>query len=219
MKKINVSSGNYNDEVCLRPEQKQNTRKKIFEVAKESLTLLDEDGRLCVPVVELCGERAPLYAMIIEEKLIGKGGFYVGVDAYGYIIDECREIYHDSSSEWINSNLGLAISKKSQKDNENVSRAQILVFDSHDGIHKKNFHKGDLPRCIKFAKRQQEKFGEFLLVLNICNSRYSKDNDRDIDRYCKFLTEEVGRKVGKDDFLLYRSKKEEMMWIAISFGF
>lgn len=212
--KTNISPGNYTEEACLHPEEKIKTRNLIFNFAERSATLLDSDGRLSVPIIELCGKKAPLYDMIKKSNKIGVGGFYIGVDIHRDIVEECKSIFSDSTSLWINSRMGevLLLEKILQ-----VKGCQILILDSHYGVHRKNYHKGDIIDCIAFAKKQKERLGEFLLVINICNSRYSKDSD--IERYCNFLSKEVGRAITKEDFIFYKSKKEYMMWVAISFGF
>jgi hypothetical protein len=212
--KTKIKPGDYTKEACFFPEEKERTRDLVLEFSKRSTTLLDSNNRFSVVIIDLCGKRAPFYSMIKENGKIGSGGFYIGVDLDVKIVKECKSLFCDNTSLFLNSKLGMLLCRE---DIPEVQSCQILILDSHYGTNKKNFYSGDIINSIDFAKKQKDKLGEFLLVVNLCHGRFSKESD--IERYCKFLTEEVGRKITKDDFIFYRSKKEMMMWIAISFGF
>lgn len=212
--KHKIKPGDYTNKACLFPEEKDRTRNLVFEFAERSTTLMDSDNKIAVPIIDLCGRGAPTYDMIKNKNIMGPKFFYVGVDLDANIIEECRSMFQDSTSIFLNSKIGDVLWAE---EFDEVRRCQILILDSHYGTNKKNYYRGDIIDCIDFAKKQKEMLGEFLLVINICHGRFS--TSKHLKKYCEFLTKEVGREITESDFIFYKSKVEQMMWIAISFGF
>lgn len=209
-----IKPGDYTEDSCLFPEEKDRTRNLVFEFAKRSATILDSDDRFAVPIIDLCGRGAPTYKIIKERNMMGSGFFYIGVDLDKNIIEDCKCTFHDINSLFLESDIGSVLYRK---DIYGVKKCQVLMLDSHYGTNRKNYYNSDIFECIRFAKKQKEELGEFLLVINVCHGRFSKS--KDAKRYCEFLTKEVGREITEDNFIFYKSKIEQMMWIAISFGF
>lgn len=213
-----MTFGNYTHQSCLHPGAKQETRELPLDIIKQSSFLFDEETEtLRCGWAELCGYKAPTFEMLISKKILQNdhtSGFFVGIDIEKKIIEDCKKTY--TSGHWICTKMKeFLLSKKYQQISEKIG---VLVFDSHDGMNRNSFKNSEIKDCIQFAKKQYQALGEFLLIINIVgNKRFITDNDK--QNYTDFLSKEIGFTISPHLLKKYKSKKTDMYWLAIRFGF
>jgi len=193
---------------------KMETRKRALETVRSCSPILwsRKDQALHHDWMELAGVHAPTCQFLLDENALGSKAKFIGVDLEESIIDGCRTHYGDDvPAEWVHGSLTSLL-----RDMEAFQGVGVLVYDSEHAVRGRGTIEAVLPVLSRFAFRQEEKLGEFMLVINVAQRWV--DNERDVARYRKMLGDTFGV-YAKIDLHRYVSKKMPMLWTAIRLGF
>lgn len=193
---------------------KQATRVMALEIAKLSDRLWSRKHQhLRHSWMELAGERAPSFHALLKENALGPEARFIGVDDKESVIRGCQEYYKDhSNAEWYCGSLAPAI-----RPLQAFPDVGVLVFDSEYSAKGKPI-RNDVKVLARFAQRQYEALGGFLLVINVvANPRDVQEED--IQAYLRMLSRETGVEVSREAPHTYVSSQVPMVWTALRFGF
>lgn len=153
-------------------DAKHRQRVKNLEQAKQSSNLWSQHHQaLRLDWLELAGEGAPTCRYLDNTGALQRGARFIGVDTEAGIVGRCRDQYGTSSALWHASDL-LSLVRGSHPD---LDRVGVLNYDSFDAPG------APLSRAVRildcFAQRQLERFGSFLLILNVtCKHAQTAEN-------------------------------------------
>ena len=211
-----MTYGDYTDDACKTPEAKQATRLRVLDLVRDHSCNLWSPSKnaLRYDWLELAGHRAPMLDTLLSAGALKGRSRFIGVDTDPDTIRGCQDHYGpDTPAVWVNSPM-----KSVLRLNKHAGLrwgVGVLVYDSHDAIHSQKLARNLRP-LFDFAKGQQERLGEFLLVLNVtADSRRTTRAHR--KRYADLLSDQVGYPVTVDHS--YKSKVTPMIWTALRYGF
>lgn len=140
--------------------------------------------------LELSGTGAPTAAELFKHKLIQAPQRFIGWDLNGEVVAGCENTYADDIRE------GRAVFRAGNlndnlegKEHEDVG---VLVWDATETADT-NFQNHVFPGLAQFARRQRERLGGFLLVLQFSYPGFDPDA---VYGWLKSLGVELGRHFG-----------------------
>lgn len=192
-------------------EAKQETRERALDIVRRSSKLWARKSEsLRYDWMELAGKEAPTLQMLLDEDVLKEARF-IGVDRSQKVLEGCREHYGPSApAQWVKGSLKTLL-----RDSASFSNVGVLVYDSFRAV-KGDPIGGDLSVLSHFVRRQEKKIGEFVLVINVTQSRSS---EKDIEDYRRLLADSFEMNLEDIDLHQYRSKRTPMLWTAIRLGF
>ena len=193
-------------------DAKESTRRMALEHAQESPILCSRTtGKLRFGWLELAGKGAPTLDLLLREGAITPDGpIFHGVDLDTEVVAGCEVLYADAPTEFRQGRLETLLLQ------EDLFRdVGVLVFDSEYVVRRKNLE-ALLGPVAAFARRQQARLGDFLLVVNICPGRSSAE---DFESYRETLSRLLGIDLQAGHFHRYHSGLMGMAWLAVRLGF
>lgn len=194
------------------PSAKQETREKPLELLRGRSSVLwsRKHQGLRYDWMELAGTRAPTLQMLLDERALAPGARFIGVDTSKKVLGGCRRHYGDGvPAEWVQGSLIPKI-----RDAVAYPQVGVLVYDSFRSVRGQAVE-SDLRVLARFARSQADRIGEFLLVINVSQSRFTTDED--VSRYQEAVSAIMG--FTEVDLHRYISKRNPMFWTALRFGF
>lgn len=191
---------------------KQETRQKPLSILQSCSSVLwsQKHQALRYNWMELAGTRAPTLRMLLENKALAPGARFIGVDTSKKVLAGCRDHYgEDVPAKWVQGSLVPKL-----RDAAAYPRVGVLVYDSFRSVRGQAVE-ADLRVLTRFAHAQADRLGEFLLVLNVSQSRFTTDED--VNRYREAVAALSG--FSAVDLHRYVSKRNPMYWTALRFGF
>ena len=191
------------------------TRRMPLEAAMESSTLWRKDGGyLTRDWLELAGHHAPTLQLLLDEGALdpARPARFIGIDSNPAVIAGCRSRYGaETPASWHIGQLESLVTARGAFPNVGV-----LVYDTEDGVWGTKWDA--LGRVARFAQRQADAIGEFILVVNVvADPRYA--TPAAIDRYLTQLSDAVGHRVEREALHRYTSSTVPMLWTMVTFGF
>jgi len=196
-------------------EAKDETRLHALKIVRRSSFLWSRSQQaLRCDWMELAGEQAPTLRLLLDREALASPARFIGVDTDPEIILGCRNHYGpEAPASWHQGPLIPALRRVGAFD-----RVGVLVYDSFRAVKGKRTIQRDLRALARFAQRQRERLGEFLLVLNVDGSPRYRSNDT-YDRYREMLRDAFGIPVEPEALHPYVSRKDTMVWTALRWGF
>jgi len=196
---------------------KHNTRQKPLHILREHSSNLwsRKHDALRYNWMELAGTKAPTLQMLLEEKALHPElpARFIGVDKSQTVIEGCKEHYEEgTAATWVQGHL-----IPHRRDSAAYQNVGILVYDSFRAVRGTGTLHQDLPVLARFAERQYERLGEFLLVLNV--AKRWVDKDEDVAHFKARVADLLQLDPETVDLHQYTSKKTPMLWTAIRLGF
>ena len=178
--------------------------------------LLDRAGRLACDWVELAGDRAPTYQLLLDERLLpSEHGRFIGVDVDRRVLETCRVKYATRAyASWLEGDLVPLVVHGAPE----LANAGVLVFDSWQAARGAEIA-DILPHLFDFARRQHARAGAgFLFVLNVCLRGVG---DKEARRYREQVETHFGCTIPSAAWESYptASGKNKMLLTRLRFGF
>ena len=194
-------------------EAKHDTRFLTLEIAKLSDRLWSRKHQhLRHSWMELAGELAPSFQALMDVDALGPQAQFIGVDTEKGVIQRCQEHYQGCPASWHHGPLASAI-----RPLQAFPDVGVLVFDSEYSAKGKPI-RNDVKVLARFAQRQYEALGGFLLVINVAANPRDV-SEKDIQAYRMMLSRETGVDIPPEALHRYVSRTVPMIWTAIRFGF
>jgi hypothetical protein len=170
---------------------------------------------LRLDVLDLCGENAPFLQLLLDEQVLGPGR-YVGVDVDPDVVARCRTRFaSDDVIQWHHGDLVARL----RSDTNAWPNVGVLNYDSQRRGSQAPVRQ-DLRVLASFAKRQWERHGEFLLIVNVTTARDGAPKTvRHLRRVLE--TEFEGLTLHDDSFHIYTSvgRWQPMVHVRLRLGF
>lgn len=195
---------------------KQHTRIGHIDcVRRKSRMLVDRDGRLRKDWVELAGNGAPTLQILLDEGVLPSphGARFVGVDLDAGVIKEATALYgEDAPVTWVHGNMVSII----EADIEAFPNAGVLVFDSWNAARGRDIEQ-ILPILFNFARKREQQYGEFFLILNVS----LKFVEKGAHRYRSMVEQLFEAHIPEAAWVTYRSSptSNQMLLTRLRFGF
>jgi len=197
---------------------KAETRRRTLSIVQEH-TRFWHNGHLTCDWMELCGKGDETLRMLLDADALQPGcGRYLGVNMEEAVLDHNRKEFVPQTEaglvQWVLGDLCTLLS-----DLDAFPNTGIIVFDSFNSASKVNLDV-ILDTILGFAKSQQRKLGQALVVLNLAlrgNMVHGREAGK--RRLQEYLRERLGVEVSQEQFHDYRSKKVEMRMCWIGLGF
>lgn len=198
-------------------EAKQDTRQRPLDIVRKHSAHLwsRKHQALRFNWIELPGHHAPTLQMLLDAGALQGPGHFGGVDTSSKVLQGCREHYGDDvPAFWVKGNLITAL-----RSPDAFPDAGVLVYDSFRAAKGAKTIEKELPVLARYAHRQEQRLGEFLLVLNVAiDRRFVTEADQ--AAYRGLIADTFpGLQVHEGSFHTYQSKKTAMLWAAIRLGF
>ena len=160
--------------------------------------------------VELCGYDDETFKLLTQAGALKEGvSKYIGVNGDPAIIEHNKETF--SSAEWVQGYWEDVMASNA------YPKAGVIVFDGFNSVT--NAHLDTLlAPTIAFAKRQHQRLGQALLVLNLALRGKASRTDAQV-RYRALLEDAFQVPVTAEGFTTYTSKVTPMHICWVSMGF
>jgi len=204
------------------PEQhpeKHKTRTTTLDLLRdpECPTNLFYDGHLTRDWMELCGDApdATCGLLLDEGVLAPDHGRYIGVNTNQGILDRNATHYNDDRTEWRCGDMSRLLL---DLDDPTLRNIGVLVFDGFRSPSNLHLESILLP-MFAFAQSQQQRLGQFLLVINLAlRGNASAPLEKAKRQFEAIVHKHCGVQVPKQAFTTYRSRVIPMQLLRLSYG-
>jgi hypothetical protein len=196
-------------------EAKDETRLHALNIVKHSSFLWSRDQQaLRCDWMELAGTGAPTLQLLLNLDAIEAPARFIGVDTDETVIEGCMDRYGpEAPAHWHHGPLIPALRRLGPFD-----QVGVLVYDAFRAVQGERTIQREVRSLARFAQRQRDRLGEFLLVMNVDGSPRYRSNGT-YDSYRKLLSDAFEMQVEPEALHPYVSRQDTMVWTALRWGF